>query len=167
MKDFTQKLKDNLQNISQNLKDGSEDVWQKVKDGANTVGNIGSNSVDKVADIINNLVDTLPLLEEAGYRADNFRINVALAPTVSISFNRFKKLNPEELGTIKTKYHDIKMFNLILKMLETADSLQAKINADDFSLHEVIVDVSLPPQVSLSYTRKTEKLSFNDFLDKE
>jgi hypothetical protein len=157
MKDFRQKLKEGLTNISKNAVETSGTALNKLKEGTEQLGNmgagLGAGAVDKVANVVNDLIATLPLLEEAGYRTNEFNIQVALSPVITLHFSKMGTLQEEELQVLKERYSDRKMFQMILKLLSTASALWPKIKADDFHSEEIIVDVSVPPSVSLRYVR--------------
>lgn len=157
MKDFRQKLKEGLDNISKSAVETSGNALNKIKEGTEQLGNmgagLGAGAVDKVADLVNDLIATLPLLEEAGYRTNEFNIQVALSPVITLHFAKTAELDEVSLQELKERYRDRKMFQMILKMLSTASALLPKIKASGFDAEEIVVDVSVPPSVSLRYVR--------------
>lgn len=158
MKDLKQKLKDGLSSISKTAAETSEGAFGKIKQGAGKLGamssNLGDSAMDKAADVINDLIATLPLLEEAGYEAKEFTIQVAFPPVITIHFRKIADLDADSLTKIKEKHQGKKMFQLLLKTLTTANALLPKIKSDIFDFDEIIVDVTVPPSVQLRYLRR-------------
>lgn len=154
MKDFTKNLKDGLTKTSQFLKTSSDEVMTKLKEGAEKIGQMGPAAKDQVVKVVNDVVSVLPLLEEAGYRTNQFSIGVSLSPVIEISFTKFKDVPEEELTAMKETHADKRMFKMILGMLQTAGSLSQKLIATDFDFHETVVEISIPPKVSLRYVHK-------------
>jgi len=156
MKDFTKKFKDGLSKTSDFLKKSSEDAAQKLREGAEKLSNIGPMTVDKVADVVNDVIAVLPLLEEAGYINKGFDIGIAVTPIIEVSFSKIKDLSEEELSALKEKHKDSRMFGMILSTLQTADSLSKKIKAEAYEFEETIVEITVPPSVSLRYRKRLD-----------
>jgi hypothetical protein len=154
MKDFRKNLKDGLAMTSNFVKKSSEDVVEKLKEGVDKIGQIGPVAKEKIIDVVNDVVAVLPLLEQAGYRTNEFKIGMALPPVIEVSFSKMEEVPEETLEALKQEHEDKKMFNMILSMLNTANSLSAKLEADDFSFHETVVEITVPPKVSLRYVHK-------------
>lgn len=157
MKDFTKNLKDGLAKTSQFIKASSEEAVNKLKEGAEMVGAIGPVAKDKVVDMVNDVIDVLPLLEEAGYTSNEFKIGVALSPVIEMSFTKVKDLTEEEMTALKNEHHNKKMFNMILGMLTTSTALSSQIEANEFEFYESIIEITIPPKVSLRYVRKKKE----------
>lgn len=162
MKDFRKNLKDGLAKTSDFVKKSSGDVVEKLKEGVEKISQVGPATKEKIIEIVNDVVAVLPLLEEAGYRTNEFKIGIALAPVIEVSFSKMEEVPEETLEALKKEYEDKKMFNMILSMLNTANSLSAKLEADDFSFYETVVEITVPPKVSLRYIhKKLEPISIN------
>lgn len=162
MKDFTKNLKDGFLKTSQFVKKSSEEAAAKIKEGAEKLGQLGPNAKEKIIEVVNDVVAVLPLLEEAGYRTNEFKIGIALAPVIEVSFSRFLEVPQEQVEALKKEHEDKKMFNMILSMLDTANSLSTRLDADDFNFHETVVEITVPPKVSLRYVHKNvEPISIN------
>ncbi|WMX12122.1 hypothetical protein [Aureispira sp. CCB-E] len=167
MKDFRKNLKDGLTKTTNFVKKSSEDVVEKIKEGVEKIGQVGPAAKEKIVDVVNDVVAVLPLLEQAGYRTNEFKIGIALAPVIEVSFSKMAEVPEEKLEALKKEYENKKMFNMILSMLNTANSLSRKLEADDFSFHETVVEITVPPKVSLRYIhRKLEPVQIN-LLDDE
>jgi len=113
-------------------------------------------TVDKVADVVNDVIAVLPLLEEAGYINKGFDIGIAVTPIIEVSFSKIKDLSEEELSALKEKHKDSRMFGMILSTLQTADSLSKKIKAEAYEFEETIVEITVPPSVSLRYRKRLD-----------
>jgi hypothetical protein len=162
MKDFKQNLKDGLAKTSDFVKKSSGDVVEKLKEGVEKISQVGPAAKEKIVEIVNDVVAVLPILEQAGYRTNEFKIGIALAPVIEVSFSKMEEVPEEALEALKKEHKDKKMFNMILSMLNTANSLSAKLDADDFSFHETVVEITVPPKVSLRYIhKKLEPVSIN------
>ena len=106
---------------------------------------------------MNDVLAVLPILEQVGYRTNEFKIGMSIAPVIEISFSRFLNVSEEEVEKIKKEQEEKTMFNMILSMLETANSISGKLETDNFDFHETIVEISVPPKVSLRYVNKDLK----------
>lgn len=166
MKDFTKNLKDSLSKTTEFVKKSSEGAVSKLKEGAEKLGQIGPAAKEKIIDVVNDVVAVLPLLEQAGYRTNEFKIGIALTPVIEVSFSKFQEVPKEQLETFKKEHEDKKMFNMILSMLTTANDLSVKLEADDFNFHETVVEITVPPKVSLRYVHKNLDSIYIDLLDK-
>jgi hypothetical protein len=162
MKDFRKNLKDGLAKTSSFVKKSSEDVVEKLKEGVEKISQVGPVAKEKIIEVVNDVVAVLPILEEAGYRTNEFKIGIALAPVIEVSFSKMEEVPEEDLEALKKEHEDKKMFNMILSMLNTANSLSAKLEADDFNFHETVVEITVPPKVSLRYIhKKMEPIQIN------
>lgn len=162
MKDFTKNFKDGLNKTSQFLKSSSEDLLVKLREGAEKLGTLGPAAKDKIIDLVNDVVAILPLLNEAGYRTNEFKIGVALNPTIEISFARLQEVLIEDLAAFKAEHKDKRLFNLILGMLETAHTISTKLDTEDFTFYETVVEIGVPPSVSLRYiNRNLDPMTIN------
>lgn len=167
MKDFRKNFKDGLAKTSQFLKYSSEEAAAKIKEGAEKISSMGPVAKDKVINVVNDVVAILPLLEEAGYRTNEFKIGVSIAPVMEISFSKFLDVPEETLDKLKIEHQNKKMFNMIFGMLNTANNLSAKLEADDFSFYETVVEIAIPPKVSLRYVHKKVEPSLGAVLNEE
>lgn len=167
MKDFRKNLKDGLAKTSKLIKTASEEATSKIKEGAEKLGGIGPATKDKVVEVVNDVIAVLPLLEKAGYRTNEFKIGMSFSPVIEVSFSRFLDVPEEEVEALKKEHHDKKMFNMILSMLHTANSVSGRLNADDFNFHETVVEISIPPKVSLRYLHKSLEPNYINLLGKE
>ncbi len=154
MKDFTKNLKDGLAKTSEFLKTTSEEASKKIKEGAEKLGAVGPATKEKVIEMTNDVIAVLPLLEKAGYRTNEFKISMGLGPSIEISFSKALEVPEEEIEALKKEHEDKKMFNTIWSLLDTANSVSTKLDAESFNFHETVVEVSFPPKVSLRYIHK-------------
>ena len=154
MDDFRKNLKDNLARTAEFLKKSSEEAAIKIKEGVDKMGNIGPATLNKAADVVNELLAVLPLLEEAGYPAQEFKIGLALSPVIEINFLMGYELEEEALEAMKEKHEDKRLFGMLLGTLKMARDLSGKIKSDDFGFEETVVEITVPPKVSLRYVNK-------------
>lgn len=162
MKDFKKNLKDGFTKTTNFVKKSSEDVVGKIKEGVEKVSQVGPAAKEKIVEVVNDVVAVLPLLEQAGYRTNEFKIGIALAPVIEVSFSRMEEVSEERLDALKEEHEDKRMFNMILSMLNTANSLSTKLEADDFNFYETVVEITVPPKVSLRYVhKKLDPISIN------
>jgi hypothetical protein len=162
MKDFRKNLKDGLAMTSSFVKKSSEDVVEKLKEGVEKISQVGPVAKEKIIEVVNDVLAVLPILEQAGYRTNEFKIGIALAPIIEVSFSRMEEVPEDELEALIKEHEDKKMFNMILSMLNTANSLSTKLDADDFNFHETVVEITVPPKVSLRYVhKKMEPITIN------
>jgi hypothetical protein len=134
MKDFKKNLLDGLSKTSKFLKDSSEEAVNKIKEGAEKLSTAGPVAKEKVIEVVNDVLAVLPILEQVGYRTNEFKIGMSITPVIEISFSRFLNVSEEEVEKIKKEQEDRTMFNMILSMLETANSISGKLETDDFDV---------------------------------
>lgn len=154
MDDFKKNLKENLAKTAEFLRKSSEEAASKIKEGVDKMGNIGPATLNKAANIVNELLAVLPLLEEAGYPAQEFKIGIALTPVIEVNFLMGYELEPEALEKLKEEHQDKRLFGMILSTLKMARDLSGKIQTEDFGFEETVVEITVPPKVSLRYVNK-------------
>ena len=154
MDDFKKSLKDQWAKTAEFLKKSSEEAAIKIKEGVDKMGSIGPATINKAADIVNELLQVLPLLEEAGYPAQEFRIGIALSPVIEVNFLMDYEIEEEALAALKEKHQDKRLFGMILSTLQMARDLSGKITTEDFGFYETVVEITVPPKVSLRYVSK-------------
>jgi hypothetical protein len=159
MKDFKKNFLEGLTKTSQFIKETSEEAAQKLKESSDKLSGTGKIAKDKVIEVVNDVLAVLPLLEKAGYRTNEFKIGMSVTPVIEISFCKAIEVSPDQLQQLKIDYAEKTMFNMILSMLESAYSLSEKLETDAFDFYETIIEIAVPPRLSLRYVNKVLKSS--------
>lgn len=143
-----------MDDFRKKLADGLAKTTELLKEGVEKIGQIGPAAVDKAASLVNDLVAIMPLLEEAGYPVQEFKICLALSPMVEVSFLMGHEIDPEKLAALKEEHDDKRLFGMILSTLKVARDLAGKIDDEEFSFEETVVEITMPPKVNLRYINK-------------
>ena len=159
MKDFKKSFMDGLSKTTKFLKETSEEAAQKIMEGTEKLSGSGKVAKEKIIEVVNDVLAVLPLLEKAGYRSNEFRIGMSVTPVIEISFTKARSVSDEALLQLKTEYAEKTMFHMILNMLESAYNISKKLETDAFNFHETVVEIAVPPKVSLRYVNKALKVS--------
>ena len=157
MKDFKKNFFEGLSKTSQFIKETSEEAAQKIKEGSEKLSGSGKVAKEKIIEVVNDVIAVLPLLEKAGYRTNEFKIGLSVTPLIEVSFCKISTVDAQTLQQLKKDHAEKTMFNMILSMLESAYSLSEKLDAEAFNLHETIVEITVPPRLSLRYVNKALK----------
>jgi hypothetical protein len=154
MEDYKKSFKEGLDKAAEFLKKSSEEVGSKLKEGVEKISQIGPAAVDKAADLVNDLIAIMPLLEEAGYPVQSFSVCLALSPMIEVSFLMGHEIEAEKLEALKKEHEDKRLFNMILGTLKVARDLAAKIDDEDYTFEETVVEITMPPKVNLRYINR-------------
>jgi len=154
---YAEQIKNGMDKASEYLMESSDDVLEQIKDGADKLNSLKASSKDKAVEVVNSVLDVLPLLEKAGYRTNEFKVEVSLPPVLEVRFSKFLDVPPSEIEVIEKENADNVMFNMIWSVLHTANSVSSKLDTDGFNFEETIVQISIPPRVRLRYVRKGVK----------
>lgn len=154
MKDFKKNLQDNLNKTSEFLKKTSEEAISKLKESAEKMTHLGPTAKDKVAKLVEDFLETLPILEEAGYPAYEFRIVLALTPILEVSFATGNAADKATIERLKEEHAEKRFVKMILSTLQMADDLADRVQSETFAYQETILEISVPPKVSLRYVNR-------------
>lgn len=154
MKDFKKSLQDNFDKASEFLKKSSEDAITKLKESAEKMNHLGPAAKDKVAGLVEDFLAILPILEEAGYPAYEFKIVLALTPILEVSFATGRGVDEATIERLKEEHAEKRFVKMILSTLQMADDLAERVNSDQFAYRETILEISVPPKVSLRYVNR-------------
>jgi len=109
-------------------------------------------------DFADEIISILPILEEFGYKTTELRIGVSIPPTIEMDVLKVREISKEERSEKLEQYKAKSMFNLILKALESARSIQSKLSIGNDYYHEFSLQISIPPNIGIKYRLK-ENLS--------
>lgn len=154
MKDFRKNLQDNFDKASDFLKKSSGEAITKLKESAEKMTHLGPAAKDKVAGLVGDFIAILPILEEAGYTAYEFKIVLALTPILEVSFATGNAADEATIERLKKEHAEKRFVKTILSTLQMADDLAARVESDDFLYRETILEISVPPKVSLRYVNR-------------
>ena len=144
-----------MKDFKKNLQEGFAKTTEFLKNSAEKLSSVGPVAKEKAVEVVNDVLAVLPIIEDAGYRTNEFNIGIGLSPVIEISFSKFLDIPQEKIDVLKQEHEEKKMFNMILTMLDTASSLAGKLDADDFNFYETIVEIGISPKVSLRYVNKS------------
>lgn len=154
MKDFRKNLQDNFDKASDFLKKSSGEAINKLKESAEKMTHLGPAAKDKVAQLVNDFLEILPILEEAGYPAYEFKIVLALTPILEVGFVTGRGADEATIERLKEEHAEKRFVKMILSTLQMADDLAHRVDTDDFVYKETILEISVPPKVSLRYVNR-------------
>jgi hypothetical protein len=156
-----------MKDFKKNLQEGLAKTTEFLKSSAEKLSSVGPAAKEKAVEVVNDVLAVLPIIEDAGYRTNEFNIGIGLSPVIEISFSKFLDVPKEQIDALKEEHEDKKMFNMILTMLDTASSLAVKLNADDFNFYETVVEIGISPKVSLRYVNKKLDAKYINLLQKD
>ncbi|MEO9964213.1 MAG: hypothetical protein ABJF11_00400 [Reichenbachiella sp.] len=154
MKNLIGKVKDGINKSPETLKSVYGDAVSKLNSGLSKIGNMGTEAKNKVLDFTNEIISLLPILEEFGYKTTELRVGVSIPPTIEIDVLKVKEISKEEHDEKLQLYKSRNMFNLILKALESALSIQDRLSIGDDYYHEFSLQISIPPNIGIKYRLK-------------
>ncbi len=154
MKDFKKNFQDNFDKASEFLKKSSGEAINKLRESAEKMTHLGPAAKDKVAQLVSDFLDILPILEEAGYPAYEFKIVLALTPMLEVSFATGRAADEATIERLKEEHADRRFVKMILSTLQMADDLADRVESEDFVYRETILEISVPPKVSLRYVNR-------------
>lgn len=154
MKDFRKNLQDNFDKASDFLKKSSGEAINKLKESAEKMTHLGPAAKDKVAQLVSDFLEILPILEEAGYPAHEFKIVLALTPILEVGFVTGRGADEATIERLKEEHAEKRFVKMILSTLQMADDLAQRVDTDDFVYKETILEISVPPKVSLRYVNR-------------
>lgn len=139
---------------SKSITESSEQIITQLKNGLSKIGDIGSNTKNKFVEYVKDVFDVLPLIENAGFKANRLIVGISVPPSIEIHFSRFKELGKEETEKLLELYSDRKMFTLIFKALKMSNEFQRKLSSDSLVFSETCIEISIPPKISIKYLNK-------------
>ena len=148
------KVKEGFSSAPEALKNTYGDALDKLNSGLKKVGDMGSEAKNKVLNFANEIISFLPILEEFGYKTTEFRVGISIPPTVEMDVLKVKDISEETYKEKLNEYQAKHMFNLILKALESARSIQDKLPIGDDYHHEFSLQITIPPNVGVKYRLK-------------
>jgi len=158
MKDLIGKVKGSFGKTPEAIKSVYGDAVDKLNSGLKAISNMGSEAKNKVLNFTNEIISIIPILEEFGYKTTELRVGVSIPPTMEMDVLKVMEISQEEHDQKLEKYKAKSMFNLILKALESARSIQSKLSIGDDYYHEFSLQISIPPNIGIKYRLK-ENLS--------
>jgi hypothetical protein len=162
---FKDRIKKRFEGIPDNITESMDESVELIKKGFAKIGKIGKGAKQKFEDFTQSIIQALPIIEEAGYRANRFIIGVGIPPNISIHFQKTRVVSEMELEKLKEDYREDKSVKLILNALITANKFQNKMMIKGMDFSEICLDITIPPKVSLKYLHKNVAKTKNDLLD--
>lgn len=154
MKNIIGKVKESINRTPEAFKSVYGEAVDKLNNGLKKIGNMGSEAKNKVLDFANEIISILPILEEFGYKTTELRVGVSIPPTIEMDVLKVKEISKQEHDAKLEMYKARSMFNLILKALESARSIQTKLSMGDEYHHEFSLQISIPPNIGIKYRLK-------------
>ncbi|MEQ9425886.1 MAG: hypothetical protein RJQ09_15790 [Cyclobacteriaceae bacterium] len=154
MKNMLAKVKVGIERYPEAIKSVYGNALDKLNTGLSKIANMGSETKSKVLDFTNEIVSILPILEEFGYKASELRVGVSLPPSIEMDVLKVNEITKKDHDEKMEKYKARKMFNLIIKSLESARDIQDKVKIGDDYHHEFSLHITIPPNVGIKYRLK-------------
>ncbi len=107
-----------MKDFKKNLQEGLAKTTEFLKSGVEKLSSVGPAAKEKAVEVVNDVLAVLPIIEDAGYRTNEFNIGIGLSPVIEISFSKFLDVPQEKIDGLKEEHEDKKMFNMILTMLD-------------------------------------------------
>ncbi len=139
-----------LGKMGSKIKDSIKDLSDAGIEG---LKNLGSAGVEKITSQINDINETLKEVENVGYKVKGIEIEVGIIPSFIVKFDTGKKLTDEEVEQLKEKHKDKKFFSTIISSIAMTSKMNEKIKLGSLSYSEVIIKLSIPPTVTMGFTK--------------
>jgi hypothetical protein len=132
-------------------KDSAKGAADKAKDSAKAAGEKAGNMTSVVTGMVDDINKALPILEEHGYKMNEFEVELGLVPSFKPHFSFSEELTEEKQAEILASLEGNKVASLLVKSLAQASRLQKSIKVGKLNFAEVEVEASVPPKVTLKF----------------
>lgn len=129
-------------------------IKDKMSSAGDTLSNLKSKSVDKFLDYVNSINDVLPIIAKTGYTLKGMSIDVSIPPGVILEFQKTKDVSKKDIEKILQENKGRPILKLIVDSLVTANEFHKKIKLGSLPFTGILVEVSLPPKVTLKFNKK-------------
>ena len=129
-------------------------IKNKISSAGDFIGNLKSQSTDKVIEYVNNINDILPIIAQIGYTLKGMSIDVSIPPGIILEFQKTAEVPQKEVDKILEKHKERPVLKLIVDSLVTANKFHKKIKLRSLQFTGIAVDVSVPPNVTMKFTKK-------------
>ena len=119
---------------------------------------MGSSVLDKVQEKANQTMSDanklLSLLEEAGYRVEEFEVEIKAIPKITIAVKAAPAASNSKLDAIIKANRENDGIVMVLTALEQANKLREKVNLNTIELKGAKIELEGTPSVSLQWKEK-------------
>lgn len=129
-------------------------IKDKMSSAGDILGKVKSQSVDKFLDYVNSINDVLPIIAKTGYTLKGMTIDVSIPPGVSLDFQKTKDVSRKDIEKILEENKGRPVLKLIVDSLVTANEFHKRIKLGSLPFTGILVDVSLPPKVTMKFNKK-------------
>ena len=128
--------------------DSAKEAAGSVKEAA---GNVGGGATDMINSLISDINAALPILNDNGYKMNEFEVELGLVPSIKPHFLISEELTEEKQAEILAELKGNKIASLLVKSLAQAGKLQKSIKVGNLKFAEVEIEASIPPKVILKF----------------
>ena len=132
-------------------KDSAQSAADKAKDSAKAAADSAGNVSGVITSMVNDINAALPILNDNGYRMNEFEVELGLIPSFKPHFSVSEELTEEKQAEILETLKDNKIASLLVKSLAQAGKLQKTIKIGNLNFAEVEIEASVPPKVTLKF----------------
>jgi hypothetical protein len=136
------------------LKELGESLKEKVAGAADILTDLKESGKEKLLDYVNKLSEVLPVVAEAGYRLEEFEIDISIPPGVNLQFKKVQDVPRETIDRLLEQHKDQDILRNIVNALVAADEFHNKVTIGGYLFTTITVNLSIPPQVHLKFVRK-------------
>jgi hypothetical protein len=120
----------------------------------NKGGELASAGVDKVKELVNEIDTAGPVLRQVGYRLRAIETELSLSPRVILHLDREFEAPEEAFKAALLNNEGRKTVSLIIRSLQQANSLQARMGLKGYDYQGVEMEVALSPALRLRFVEK-------------
>jgi hypothetical protein len=132
----------------------SETLKEKAAEATGLLSDLKEGGKEKLLDYVNGLAEILPIIAETGYKLKAFDIEISIPPGVNLQFEKVQDVPKEKIDSILEANKNREMLHLIVNSLVAADEFHKRIKVGNFTLTDISVDLSIPPNVHIKFVKK-------------
>jgi hypothetical protein len=115
------------------------------------VGSLAGAGLDKLKKTVDDIMDAAPKLQTIGYRLAEVELMMSLIPRVILRLDKEFDAPDEAFTGLLRENAGNRTFCTVIKMLQQVDFVKTRIPIKGREFRELIVDLGIPPAVSLRY----------------
>lgn len=130
-------------------------MMDKVKEAASSIagkaGELTGAGLDKLKQTVDEIMDSSAKLEAIGYRLTDVELMITLVPRAILHLvKEFDATEEAYIGLLRENASS-KTLCTVVKLLKQVDYVKSKVPVKGRRFKELIVDLGVPPAVSLKY----------------
>lgn len=130
-------------------------MMDRVKEAASSIagkaGELTNAGLDRLKQTVDEIMDSSAKLEAIGYRLTDVELMITLVPRAIIHLiKEFDASEEAYIGALRDNAAN-KTLCTVVKMLQQVDYVKSKVPVKGRRFKELIIDLGVPPAVSLKY----------------